>query len=454
MQPSQAVSHGQGQPPAAPSAGRLSLRRNFSWTFLGNGIYSASNWAMLVVLAKLGTPVMVGQYALGLAVAQPVMMFSQLHLRTLQATDVRRQYRFGDYLGLRLLTTALAIAAIAALARTGHYTRDTALVILVSGISIGFDSFSDIFYGLFQQHERMDRIAISIMLKGPLSLVGLAVGVYLTGGVLWGAIGSALASAVVLCSYDIVNGIRALRAETAEERREEPSGPVWRPRWRLRTLGSLVWLALPMGLTSLLVTLQPNVPRFFIEHRLGEHALGLFAVTASLTGLGRTILSALGQSATPRLAQNYASGRREAFCRLLWQLVAIASLLGGASVLVGAVCGRQFLSAFYTPEYAKQLEVFLWLLAAGGVNYVATFLGVGLTAARSFHIQLFLSALTTGVAFLTGWWLIPGGGLRGAGISVLLTTLFQLAVYGVIVVKMLNGWRGSGAAKKNTEAGR
>jgi len=44
----------------------VSLRWNFSWTFVGNVIYSGCQWCMLVVLAKLGNPTIVGQYGLAL----------------------------------------------------------------------------------------------------------------------------------------------------------------------------------------------------------------------------------------------------------------------------------------------------------------------------------------------------------------------------------------------------
>ena len=47
----------------------LTLRRNFSWTFAGNAVYAACQWGMLVVLAKLGSPEMIGQFTLGLAVS-------------------------------------------------------------------------------------------------------------------------------------------------------------------------------------------------------------------------------------------------------------------------------------------------------------------------------------------------------------------------------------------------
>ena len=65
---------------------RLSLRKNFTWTFAGNAIYAASQWGQLVVLAKLGTPETVGQIALALAICAPVIMFANLQLRSVQAT--------------------------------------------------------------------------------------------------------------------------------------------------------------------------------------------------------------------------------------------------------------------------------------------------------------------------------------------------------------------------------
>src|ERR671931_288612 len=56
----------------------LSLRANFAWTVLGNVVYSGCQGGMLIVLAKLGSASMVGQFALGLAVATPVIMFPNL----------------------------------------------------------------------------------------------------------------------------------------------------------------------------------------------------------------------------------------------------------------------------------------------------------------------------------------------------------------------------------------
>ena len=56
-------------------------------------VYAACQWGAIVALARLGNAFMIGQFSLGLALATPVLMFTNLHLRAVQATDARRLTR-------------------------------------------------------------------------------------------------------------------------------------------------------------------------------------------------------------------------------------------------------------------------------------------------------------------------------------------------------------------------
>ena len=87
-----------------PSMPAVPIRRSVTWTGIGDALYAACQWGLLMVLARLGTPEMVGQFALALAVTAPVIIFSNLGLRPLQSTDACHQFAFGDYLTLRLST--------------------------------------------------------------------------------------------------------------------------------------------------------------------------------------------------------------------------------------------------------------------------------------------------------------------------------------------------------------
>jgi len=411
----------------------LSLRQNFSWTFIGNIVYAGSQWAMLVLLAKLGTPETVGKFALGLAVTAPVILFANLQLRSIQATDARHEYEFRDYLGLRLITTLLALAAILVITLASGYARETTIVVLIIGAAKAFEALSDVVYGLVQQHERMDRIAKAMMIKGPLSLVMLAIGV-LVGGIIGGVIGLAAAWALVLFTWDIRSSAAILRGSLDDSANVAAQiKDMLRPRFDRAILRKLAWLALPLGLAAMLISLNTNIPRYFIERHFGEWELGIFAAMAYLMVAGTTIIAALAQSASPRLAKYYADQNRAAFLSLFVRLIAVGAALGLAGVLAAQLVGKWVLELLYQPEYAAYNDVFVLIAFAAALGYMSTFAGWGMTATRQFRIQTVLFGIVAIVTTLVSVLLIPSHGLRGAGFVLIISSAAQL-IGSVLVV--------------------
>lgn len=416
-----------------PKNKNITLRRNFSWTFIGNLIYSGCQWGMLVVLAKLGNPEMVGTFTLGLAVTAPVMMFSNLQLRDIQTTDAKNHYLFNDYLGLRLITTGLALPIILWITLATGYKGETAIVIILIGFAKGLESISDVFYGLLQKHEKMDRMAISVMMKGPLSLLMLSIGTYISGSIVWGVLGLVIAWACILLIWDIPSYRWLINKFTSEgEIPDSLEGRTAKPRWQLGTIRKLIWLSLPLGLVMMLISLNANIPRYFLEHSLGKKELGVFAALAYLIVAGNMVVSALGSAARPRLAKYYAGGNVSAYQKLLLQLVAIACLLGLSGILVAWVAGGQILTIVYQPEYAKYTELLIWLMVTAGIGYVSSFLGEGMTAARYFRTQIPLFIVVTSTSAIASFWFIPKNGLKGAAIALMIAeivrTIFTLGV--------------------------
>ena len=394
----------------------LSLRQNFSWTVMGNGLYACCQWAMLVVLAKLCSTDMVGQFVLALAITAPVFTFVGLNLRTVQATDARRDFQFGDYLGLRLLSIAAAVTFVFAVEIVSGHHANLLLVVVMTGAAKALDSIGDVIFGLLQQHDRMDRIAISQMMRGVLQLCAVAAAAYTTRNVLWAVTGQAAVSLIVLLTYDLRNADRLLgwtRAVRSPARYLElvRLAPLQFGAWR--NIRALIRVSFPLGLVAMLGSLTPNIPRYFIEGAAGTAALAVYSAMAYIMFVGGMVGSSLCQAAAARLARHYVENRRQ-FGRLLLQLTTISAANGVIAVFVAVLWGREFLTILYRPEYARYPSVFAWLMAAAGLSYVATALGVGLAAARKFDIQLpiyFCAALVTTAACAL---LVPRYGLHGA----------------------------------------
>ena len=420
---------GFGQPPLRSGPQRLTLRVNFLWTLGGNVVYAACQWGMLVMLAKLGTPQLVGEFALALAITAPIVLGAGLSLRIVQATDAASEYRFGDYLLLRLLTTAVAGLIIVGIVGCSDYGWHTAGIILVVGLAKAFESISDIFYGLLQQHERMDRIALSMAIKGPLSLVALGAAIYLTGDLLLGVGGLAAAWLLLLVVYDVPNGLTVLQAVSNVEDISIEVRPTLARKlqvsWRPRALLALALLALPVGIVMAIISFNTNIPRYFIEHDLGAWDLGIFAAVAYPLAAGTVVINALGQSAAPRLARYYADRDHRAFSSLMGKLLCLGLAIGLGGIVLIWLAGRPILVLLYQPEYADRTDVFLWLGIAAGISYVASFLGYAMTAARYFRAQLPVFLVATLVTAVGCAILVPRCQLSGAAIATIFAAISQ-----------------------------
>jgi O-antigen/teichoic acid export membrane protein len=420
----------------------LSLRANFSWTFVGNSVYSACQWGALVALAKLSSPLVVGQYALGVAIATPVISLTGLQIRSVIASDVREAYKFGEYVGFRILSIGLAMLAILAIPIVLRSGPEMTLLTFVVGLSLAIENISDVYYARLQYIDRMDRIAKSQIIRGPLSLTAMVLGVYFTGHLSYGVAAMVLVRTAVLLGYDVrvqTQSSEPLEANSQRSRRVfEEVREILRPRWGLHRMGSILWLALPLGIVAMLVNLNVNIPRYFIQWKLGTRELGIYSALAFLMSAGNLLVSALAQAVFVRLARFYAEGRRRAFTFLLLKLVAIGSVLGVGGILVAWIAGPKLLAMLYRPEYAAESRLLVWFMVVAWMGYLAQFLGTAMTSARLFVHQIPLFALGVLAITVGSYWLVPRMGLQGAivasmaGILVQLLASVAVLAYGLI----------------------
>lgn len=375
---------------------------------------------------------MVGRFALALAVTAPVFMFTNLQLRAVQATDRSHQFAFADYLGLRILSTGLALLVIVGLATWSHYPFWIAAVIVVVGFAKGSESISDAVYGLVQWHERMDLIACSMVLKGLISLAAFALTIALTRSLVMGTAALAITWCLVMVTYDF-SLARRLAGTSPMPGGHRPSVP----RFTRDTLLRLTRLSIPLGVTATLGSLILNVPRYFIEHYTGTRALGFFAAVAYLMVGSSLVTNAVGQSATPRLASLHASGELRAFRSLLLRLCAAVAVPAIVGLLVAILAGKPVLRLLYRADYESYSGVFTLLMVAAGIYCVTAILANAMTAARIFKPQPSLFAVVMLVSAAACFLWVPTHGIEGAAFALILASTTELAGSLVLLLPVL-----------------
>lgn len=407
----------------------LTLRKNFTWTFLGNGIFSATQWGILIVLAKLGNPEMVGKYALALAITTPIILLSSLQLRAIQVTDTIDLYNFGDYAGLRIISSFFAILVTIIIVILNDYPIDTILIIFIILTTKVVDSFSDVMYGVMQKSEHMDSVSKSKILKGVMSLFLLIILLWTTKNIVMSTLALPIVSLVILFLYDkkLAENYTSIR-----------------PVYDWRKMRRLIILSLPLGLVLMMGSLNTNIPRYFLEYYSNEIFLGYFAAITYLIVVGSTIMNALGQSASPRLARYYALGEVKKFKNLILKMNLIGIIIGSIGIGLAAIYGKEILAIIYDENYSQYSKAFVLVMVSGAVSYIGSFIGFGITAARAFKVQPVIGSIWVTVSIIGSYLIIPKYGVIGASYLLIISSIVQLITKQIVLTYLLEKKVGQG----------
>ena len=395
------------------------LRKNFAWTLIGTAIFALCQWAVLIAVTKLGSTRVAGDWTLALAVTAPIFIFMQFKLRTVQVADVRHEFRWGEYLALRLLGSLGAMVMVGAVVLIAYRDAVAPLILMIASSRV-FDGISDLVYGQEQQRERMDRIAWSQIARG-LSSLGAGVTVlWWTESAAW----TAGATALTYGAWLLWDWAR-LRAMLGGE----PAGPVWSPNGMVR----LFRRVLPLGFVTAIGSLQVNIPRYSLDSHASREELGVFGALSYLLVFGNMVIFAVHAAALPRLSRQAADRDWRAFRRLIHRMQATGFALGACAVAMSLTIGAPVLRVFYSAEVARHADVLVWLCIGSWVQWTYVFLGTGLDAMRRFHVQPWIHGVSVSAIAVACAMLVPGEGMRGAAWGMLCGYCVEAVLYALVV---------------------
>lgn len=416
---------------------RTSLKVNVSWTLIGNIVYVLCQGGMLAIIAKLGNAEMVGQFSIGLAICSPVQTFTNLDLRIMQASDVKCEYSFSDYLFTRLTFSTIGFIIIVSIISFFQCSLETKLVIISLGLTKFFDSTSDIFHGLMQKNERMDMIAISIMIKGTGSLSALTLILMFNGNLFFGIIGMLFVNICILLIFDLRNGSHFIPVSKAEHGIVGIRSAIKFKATSCKKLFTLAWHTLPLGTKNLLFSLETSLPKLALEGYIGLASVGYFSAMAYIPAAGNFVVSALGNSMLPRLSQYYISSKRSFLLLIGKALVVLLSMIL-AGLCIVFFFGDVILAILFTPEFSEYLKEFHYLVLIASIGYIANFFVYPITVGRYLKALTILAFFTLTVTCTLCAYFIPLNGIMGAVMAVGAATVVRMFVSASMFRSVLN----------------
>lgn len=390
----------------------LLLLKKAKWLVGGNFVFAFSQWVILIFFARMTNQENLGQYALALAIVTPIFAVGNLQLRPLYILDVNseQKYTYTHFYYLRLICSFIALACCLVL---GLFFNVSILVLLLVGLLKFFESYSDIIYAYYNAHDQTQLISKSLFLKGTLSVLAVAVGLYLfdfyTALILF--------LIVYLVVWLFIDNLYIQKTQEIKKMSLD--------------LG-IMKSAIPMGISLGIVTLQSNIPRLFLDQYASIEAVGIFTVLSYFIIVGSIFINSICQYLSPRLTHAW-NHNRAYFKKLLSMALLVAGGLGLIAIFLSYFMGEFVLNLVYGAEYVAYTDAFVLTMVAGFILYLATVLGYTLTAIGFIKQQVYLFSIVLIFSVLVSYLCIPEYGIIG-GIYTLMVSYLVQCVLSLLVV--------------------
>ena len=349
-----------------------SLKNSIFWSFVGNLIFLGCQWLVMIVLARMSTPFLAGQYAIALGFTMPVIAICQMQLTQIQITDIKKEHSLKDYFVFRSIMLLIGFLLILLLT-TIFYTSDLKLIVFLF-ITKSFESLGEVVYGHLQLSDKFKELAFIKIFRGILTISTVIFCVYskLDLGKMTMVLSLISFFIFLLVEYRLI--ISLVRKDTFG-------------KWM--GFKKIFIVAFPLGLSSGLNSVTTNLPRYFLNYYYGKEVVGFFSVVYSPITWLSLIPGVMSQVILPKTAYYLQNKQLKEYMTIIMKYTIIVSAFFIFIVFVFNIWGEELLTILFGHEYSKfssLLKILSISLIIANVGCIGPYT---ISASRSFWSQFF-----------------------------------------------------------------
>ena len=388
------------------------------WNTISGLINAGQSAVILIFISRYLGQSAAGIFSIAYALGNLFSTMGKYGVRNFQVTDVKEVFLFHEYLVFRIISTGfstlLLMGYLFMQRMTGAYTAEKLMAVLIICLWKMIDPVEDVYYGMYQQQDRLDIGALCYSLRLGISTLLFCVLVLLGVPILLTSLAVFAVSA--LCAVLFINSTK----NVFTLRREGSSAA---------HVAEIAKQCFPLFIGTSLAIYVGNAPRYMIDSYLRDETIqAAFSYIMMPAFVIMMINQFIYQPFIRGLGELWNEGRRKQFTGSVARQYLICILITVAVVIPGVLFGTQALSALYHVELSSFRKEFAVILCGGGAYALATYLSVPITAIRSQKVIAAGYIFTSVLSLLAGKYFVAGKGIMGAAELYLVLNL-SLAVF-------------------------
>ncbi len=408
---------------------KMSVQQSsYIWNMTAGMIFGFQSVFLLMVITRALGLYEAGLFTIAYANANLFLTIGKYGMKNYQATDVKNQFSFGEYLTSRYLSSAAMIVVSAGyILYTGHtldYTKEKMLIIFFMCLLKVVDAMEDVYLGWYQLKGRLDVGGKIMTLRLISTMLVWIAGMIILKSLLYSLIVACVFSVIVLIFF-----VKETYPQFKEDNKKESVqfGKVWK----------LLGICFPLFLGTFLAFYIGNAPKYAIDAQLTDEVqacYGFISMPVFIIGL---LNGFIYQPILTQLAVLWKEKKVAVFVKkVLLECVVVAGITA-AALIGGYLLGIPVLSILYHTDLTDYKAELLILLVGGGFLALSGFLLVALTIIRMQTISVVGYLITAVLAYILSPVMVRKSGVMGASVLYTLLMLLLAVLFAIMMAYKL-----------------
>lgn len=385
-------------------------------------------FAYFAFIARMLTVADTGKYTLALSFTTLFVVFVDLGLTNVFVREASRakeelERYVRSVLGVKLVLAAFTYIAMILSLRLFGYTEDVNLLIMLSGITMVFDSIHLTCYGAFRAIGDLRFEARSMVASQTITLILGSTALLLK-----------LPLFTLILAFTIPSMLNALYASTVLRRHYQVNltptidKPLMRLWWRL---------ALPFAISAIFARLYSYADTIMLSKMVGQLAVGIYSIPTKLTYAFQFVPLALTAAVYPRLSEYFVKDKQAMsvlFGQSMKYLLAVV-----APITVGVIALAAPVIVFVGgAKYLASAEPLQFLIAGLFFSFLSFPIGACVNASNKQSTQTAIVGVALFCNLALNIFLIPMYGVVGAASAALVGNIILTTLGYIVVAKTIH----------------
>lgn len=405
---------------------KTTIKKSLLYNSIGTFTYLFLQWLTTFVVVWISGYETAGIFSIAMSISSIFFAISNFGMRGYQASDLKKEYSEKEYIFSRIITCLISLILTIVYAILQGYDGFVILCVCSYMIYKLSESFIDVLHGSMQKKWLYNKIGLSFLIRGIISIISFAITLKVTNNLLVSIVIMAILTYICMYFLDIKNYKRNIEISD---------------KFNKSKLIKLFIVCLPLALYSFFTTYLVSFPRLEIEKLLGEKMLGIYTTYANPAVIIQVAASFIFSPLVTLFAQLKNDNNIKEYAKLILKCFVATLSIG----IVGYVFCYFFGDFFIKLLFGKDILIYNYLLCQ--IIIVSTFTAITwlfasiLTVMRNLKLLLLGSVVGFGISCLFADKFIDVYGLSGVNYLLIIIYIIITAFYAIIITTNLKNMR-------------